>query len=168
MSRDELITNNMKLVHHVIHRNFPTFGKNEDVFQEGCIGLIKAADSYDESKGEFRNYAYTSILNTIRSYFNRNKQDVEILSLDYETDMGDDCVTLLDVIPDDTSDKWFDKVERDIFISSLTDQEREVVKLMKEGKTNNEIAGMFGVTRQRVQKISSVIRSKWRWYSEKN
>ena len=168
MSRDELITNNMKLVHYVIHRNFPTFGKNEDVFQEGCIGLIKAADSYDETKGEFRNYAYTSILNTIRSYFNRNKQDVEILSLDYETDMGDDCVTLLDVIPDDTSDKWFDKVERDIFISSLTNQEKEVVKLMKEGKTNNEIAEMFGVTRQRVQKISSVIRSKWRWYSEKN
>ena len=169
MSRDEMITNNMKLVHYVIHRNFPSFGGNEDIFQEGCLGLIKAVDSFDESKGEFRNYAYTSILNAIRSYFKRNRQDTPILSLDYMVDNNEgESVPLMDIISDDSVDKWFDKVERDIFIDSLDERERKVIGLLKEGWSYTEIGKEIGVTRQMVAKIMAKVKSKWRLCSERD
>lgn len=169
MSRDELVTNNIKLVYHVIHRNFPSFGRDEDVFQEGCIGLVKAADSFDESKGEFRNYAYTSILNTIRNYFSRNKQEVDVLSLDYMVDTNDgESVAMIDIIPDDTFDKWFDKVERDVFIESLGERERKVIGLLKQGKSYGEIGKELGVSRQMVAKIMARVKSKWRLSCEEN
>lgn len=169
MSRDEMITDNMKLVYYVIHRNFPSFAKNEDVFQEGCIGLIKAVDNYEEDKGEFRNYAYSSILNSIRNYFRSIRQDADILSLDYTMDIGDDePVMLIDIIPDDSIEKWFDKVERDIFLETLSPKEQQIVELLKEGKTGQEIADVFGVSREMIQKHTARIRSKWRWYSEEN
>lgn len=169
MSRDELITDNMKLVYYVIHRNFPMFAKNEDVFQEGCIGLIKAADNYEEGKGEFRNYAYTSILNAIRTYLRANKQDTEVLSLDYTMNIDDDeSVALIDIISDDSFDKWFDKVERDIFLQSLSKREQRIVQLLKEGKNQTEIGEEFGVTRQMISRYVTKIQSKWRWYIEEN
>ena len=169
MNRDELITENMKLVYYVIHRNFPSFGRDEDIFQEGCVGLVKAANSFDETKGEFRNYAYTSILNSIRGYFSRNKQEVNVLSLDYMVDLNDnESVALMEIIPDDSSDKWYDKVERDVFLESLDERERKVVDLLKEGKTYREIGKELGFSRQTVAQTMAKVKSKWRLSSEED
>lgn len=170
MNNCSLVNDNIRLVHYVIHRNFPSiYTDYDDVFQEGCIGLLKAADGFDETKGEFRNYAYASILNQVRDYFRRNKQEVEILSLDYEMSHDEgETYTLMDTLVDDSSDKWFDKVERDSFIESLSDCEIKIVKLLKKGKTQTEIGEEFGVTRQRISAIVLRIKSKWRMYCEKS
>ncbi len=46
-ARDELINGNLRLVLSVIHR-FTNRGENlDDLFQVGCIGLIKAIDNFD-------------------------------------------------------------------------------------------------------------------------
>ena len=46
-ARDELITGNLRLVLSVIQR-FSQRGENlDDLFQVGCIGLIKAIDNFD-------------------------------------------------------------------------------------------------------------------------
>ncbi len=69
-TRDERICENLGLVHACAHR----FGKKgidyEDLFSAGCIGLIKAADGFDESRGfAFSTYAVPAILGEIKRLF---------------------------------------------------------------------------------------------------
>ena len=56
--RQEFITGNLRLVLSVIQK-FQNRGENmDDIFQVGCIGLIKALDNFDTSHGvRFSTYA---------------------------------------------------------------------------------------------------------------
>lgn len=70
--RDELVSENIKLVHFALNKCFkmrPSFRDYEDCFQEGCVGLIKAAECFDENKGiKFSTYATYKIIGEIRRY----------------------------------------------------------------------------------------------------
>jgi RNA polymerase sporulation-specific sigma factor len=68
-ARETLINGNLKLVLSVIQR-FSTRGENlDDLFQVGCIGLIKAIDNFDISLGlRFSTYAVPMIIGEIRRY----------------------------------------------------------------------------------------------------
>ena len=61
-ARDELINGNLRLVLSVIQR-FVGRGENlDDLFQVGCIGLIKAIDNFDVSHNvRFSTYAVPMI-----------------------------------------------------------------------------------------------------------
>lgn len=69
MEVNDIVEDNIKLVHFIIKKHFPHFigtAHYDDVVQEGCIGLLKAIDRYDESLGfEFSTYAYTVIKGNI-------------------------------------------------------------------------------------------------------
>ena len=49
--REELIEENLGLVHACANRFRGRGIEYEDMFQAGCIGLIKAADGYDPGRG---------------------------------------------------------------------------------------------------------------------
>lgn len=70
--REHLVTDNFNLVHYTLHKYFhinPGHHEYEDLFQEGCIGLIKAAIRFDESRGfQFSTYASHMISGQIRRY----------------------------------------------------------------------------------------------------
>ena len=68
-ARDELINGNLKLVLSVIQR-FNSRNENyDDLFQVGCIGLIKAIDNFDISQNvRFSTYAVPMIIGEIRRY----------------------------------------------------------------------------------------------------
>ena len=68
-ARESLINGNLKLVLSVIQR-FSTRGENlDDLFQVGCIGLIKAIDNFDITLGlRFSTYAVPMIIGEIRRY----------------------------------------------------------------------------------------------------
>ncbi len=72
-ARDELINGNLRLVLSVIQR-FVNRGENlDDLFQVGCIGLIKAIDNFDVSQGvRFSTYAVPMIIGEIRRYLRDN------------------------------------------------------------------------------------------------
>ena len=72
-ARDELISGNLKLVLSVIKR-FSGRGENpDDLFQVGCIGLIKAIDNFDLTLGlRFSTYAVPMIIGELRRYFRDN------------------------------------------------------------------------------------------------
>lgn len=61
-ARDELINGNLRLVLSVIQR-FTGRGENlDDLFQVGCIGLIKSIDNFDISQNvRFSTYAVPTI-----------------------------------------------------------------------------------------------------------
>lgn len=72
-ARDELIKGNLRLVLSVIQR-FINRGENlDDLFQVGCIGLIKSIDNFDVTQGvRFSTYAVPMIIGEIRRYLRDN------------------------------------------------------------------------------------------------
>jgi RNA polymerase sporulation-specific sigma factor len=72
-ARDELINGNLRLVLSVVQR-FTNSGENpDDLFQVGCIGLIKAVDNFDINQNvRFSTYAISMIIGEIRRYLRDN------------------------------------------------------------------------------------------------
>lgn len=72
-ARDELISGNLRLVLSVIQR-FTNRGENlDDLFQVGCIGLMKAIDHFDVEQGvKFSTYGVPMIIGEIRRYLRDN------------------------------------------------------------------------------------------------
>lgn len=72
-ARDELIRGNLRLVLSVIQR-FTNRGENvDDLFQVGCIGLIKAIDNFDvDLNVKFSTYGVPMIVGEIRRYLRDN------------------------------------------------------------------------------------------------
>lgn len=71
--REEFFKGNMRLVLSVIQR-FNNWGESvDDLFQVGCIGLIKSIDNFDLSHGvRFSTYAVPMIIGEIRRYLRDN------------------------------------------------------------------------------------------------
>lgn len=70
LSRDELITNNLGLVHACANKFRGRGVEYDDLYQAGCVGLIKAADNFDLTRGfAFSTYAVPVILGEIRRIF---------------------------------------------------------------------------------------------------
>ncbi|MDW7674396.1 MAG: RNA polymerase sporulation sigma factor SigG [Bacillota bacterium] len=72
-SREQLISGNLRLVLSVIQR-FTNRGEYvDDLFQVGCIGLMKAIDNFDLSQNvKFSTYAVPMIIGEIRRYLRDN------------------------------------------------------------------------------------------------
>lgn len=72
-AREQLVNGNLRLVLSVIQR-FANRGENlDDLFQVGCIGLIKAIDNFDISQNvRFSTYAVPMIIGEIRRYLRDN------------------------------------------------------------------------------------------------
>lgn len=72
-ARERIISGNLRLVLSVIQR-FANRGENpDDLFQVGCIGLIKATDNFDLSQNvRFSTYAVPMIIGEIRRYLRDN------------------------------------------------------------------------------------------------
>ena len=68
--RDRKICDNMGLVHTCVRRFGGRGIEYDDLFQAGCMGLVKAVDGFDESRGlKFSTYAVPVILGEIRRLF---------------------------------------------------------------------------------------------------
>lgn len=72
-ARDELVNGNLRLVLSVVQK-FTNRGENlDDLFQVGCIGLMKAIDNFDISQNvRFSTYAVPMIIGEIRRYLRDN------------------------------------------------------------------------------------------------
>ena len=68
--RDEMISANLGLVHSCAHKLTGRGVDYDDLFQAGCVGLIKAVDGFDDSRGfSFSTYAVPVILGEIKRIF---------------------------------------------------------------------------------------------------
>jgi RNA polymerase sigma factor (sigma-70 family) len=143
----------------------------EDLIQEGNLGLIKALDKYDSSKGtKFSTYAVFWINNYITRYVKKNKKDT--ISPDEPID-NDKEITRLETIKDTSCcieesvcDKLFKKNIRQLIDETLCLEEQEVIK-MKYGFYLNclgfdEIGIIIGKNRQAAKRINDKALSKLR------
>ena len=68
-ARDELIKGNLRLVLSVVQRFSSRAQEPDDLFQVGCVGLIKAVDNFNIDLGvKFSTYAVPMIIGEIRRF----------------------------------------------------------------------------------------------------
>lgn len=69
-SKEILVNENIPLVWSIVHRYKNTYYDKEDLFQIGCLGLLKAIDKFDISFNvAFSTYAVPLILGEIKKFF---------------------------------------------------------------------------------------------------
>ena len=72
-ARDTFINGNLRLVLSVIQRFYRKSESADDLFQVGCVGLIKAIDNFDISqKVQFSTYAVPMIIGEVKRYLRDN------------------------------------------------------------------------------------------------
>ena len=72
-ARNEFIKGNLRLVLSVIQRFYGRGENADDLFQIGCVGLIKSIDNFDLSQGvQFSTYAVPMIIGEVRRYLRDN------------------------------------------------------------------------------------------------
>ena len=78
-AREELINGNLKLVLSIIKR-FNNRGENlDDLFQVGCVGLVKAIDNFELSHGvKLSTYAVPMILGEVKRYLRDNASGIRV------------------------------------------------------------------------------------------
>lgn len=70
ISRDQFIESNLPLVHSLCKRFTGRGIEYDDLYQAGCLGLVKAVDGFDESRGLcFSTYAVPVVLGEIKRLF---------------------------------------------------------------------------------------------------
>lgn len=86
--RETLILHNLKLIKVIIRKytlkDNPLRGE-EDLFNEGVLGLMNAIESYDPEKGSFSNHAAIHIKATVRAYIRDKTQSIRISAGAYQT-----------------------------------------------------------------------------------
>jgi RNA polymerase sigma factor (sigma-70 family) len=122
--RNEVIVDNLRLVTQVLKK----YGQfNQDKFQNGCIGLLKAAETYDTAKNvPFGNYAAFCIETEIRAAFKRVNRAFEgkkqgfLDSLDEPTMLGNgDTLDKHETIGDEYSEQEFDSIIEEAEVDTL-------------------------------------------------
>lgn len=72
-AREQFVVANLRLVLSVVHRFGARGGKADDMFQVGCVGLMKSIDNFDNSLNvKFSTYAVPMIVGEIRRYLRDN------------------------------------------------------------------------------------------------
>lgn len=73
LARDQFVVANLRLVLSVVQRFSNKKEKSDDMFQVGCVGLMKAIDNFDLSLGvRFSTYAVPMIIGEIRRFLRDN------------------------------------------------------------------------------------------------
>ena len=167
-ARNVLIERNLRLVAHVV-KKYSTNNKDmDDLISIGTIGLIKAINTYDDTKGtRLATYAArcidNEILMSIRS--NKKKRNEVYLQDSIGIDKEGNEISLIDVLGSD-ADEISDKVEKKMQIRKLyeklngclKDREKKIIEMRyglnnDASKTQIEIAKLLGISRSYVSRI---------------
>jgi RNA polymerase sporulation-specific sigma factor len=138
VARQRLIEHNLRLVAHIIKKYYANAQNQEDLVSIGTIGLIKAVDTFDETKGpRLATYAARCIENEILMHFRAAKKTAQDVSLSepIDTDSEGRPLTLMDVLAQE--DTIVDDLDRKIkteklgryIRESLDEREREIIAL---------------------------------------
>ena len=175
-ARDKLIEHNLRLVVYIAKRFENTGVGIEELISIGTVGLIKAVNSFSNSKStRFATYAAKCIDNEILMYFRSAKKSARDVYLDepVDTDKDGNTMSLIDIISDD--ENLPDRV--DIMIKSrqlygfidecLDEREKEIITYryglggIKE-LTQREVADKLNISRSYVSRIEKKALEKLR------
>lgn len=169
-ARDVLINHNLRLVAHIV-KKYSNSLEADDLISVGTIGLIKAVDSFDGSKGFLLStYASRCIENEILMLIRANKKHRETVSLNtvLSPKVDSDEMELSNLIPSQEEDDVFHQVETCCMIEevlkemekSLSPMEREIIKYRYgicgyDLLTQKEVADIFKISRSYISRIET-------------
>ncbi len=167
-ARNILIERNLRLVAHVVKKYSANNKDLDDLISIGTIGLIKAINTYDETKGtRLATYAARCIDNEILMSIRSNKKTRNEVYLQdpIGIDKEGNEISLIDVLGTE-GDEISDEVEEKMQIKKLYEKlnrclkgrERQIIELRYglnngAGKTQMEIAKLLGISRSYVSRI---------------
>ncbi len=173
-AKSSLIEHNLRLVVYIAKKFENTNVDIEDLISVGTIGLIKAVNSFDNSKQiKLATYASRCIENEILMHLRKVVKTRNELSLDepLNVDWEGNVLLLSDVLGTESDVIYKDvenDVEREILIASfnkLHPRERQIVKLRfgilgSPKKTQKEIADMFGISQSYISRLEKKVMNK--------
>lgn len=183
-ARRILIERNLRLVAYLVKKYNNLEHSQEDLISIGTIGLIKAVDSYNHTKGvRLATYASRCIDNELLMTFRSAKKQAKEVYLYEPIHNGDGdgkSINLLDLL--ETSDEDVaermeteEKVKKlyQYVETALTDREKEIIRLRyglpcdpnrteKKEITQREIAARYGISRSYVSRIEKKALGKLR------
>lgn len=166
-AKEILIERNLRLVAHVVKKYQNIDEDMDDMISIGCIGLIKAIDTFDVNKGRLATYACRCIDNEILMMLRNKKKTSREVSL-YEPigqDKEGNEIHLMDILEQDQRDIVEDlelqSIKKKLSLGMqecLTEREREIVVLRyglsgDSEMTQNEIGQLLGISRSYVSRI---------------
>ena len=166
-AKDLLITHNMRLVAHVA-KKYSGAAETDDLISVGSIGLIKAVNTYDNSKGtQLATFAARCIENEILMLLRANKKFKNDISLSdtVGADKDGNELTLMDLLCE-KEDSVFSEVDKSIerekflkFLKSVLNQREYMVMVMRYGLKGNrsyaqrEVAKFLKISRSYISRI---------------
>ena len=170
-AKDILVKHNLRLVAHILKKFNVNENDNEELISVGTLGLIKAVNSFDCTKGvRLATYASRCIENEILMFFRGRKKTALDISLDepIETDAEGNPLTLIDIISidDNVADECITNDNIKLlyrFVNEIKNERERSIIIMrygldgKEPKTQNEIASMYGISRSYVSRLETKI-----------
>ncbi len=176
LAKDVLIERNLRLVAHIAKKYQNVDEDMEDLISIGCIGLIKAVDTFDAGKGRLATYACRCIDNELLMFIRSKKKTSREVS--YFEPIGQDKegneIHLVDVIEQQQPD-IVEGLERErncrrlfrLLQECLTEREREILILRygldgKREATQSEIGARLGISRSYVSRIEKKALQKLR------
>lgn len=173
-AREKLIEHNLRLVAHIIKKYYSLESENEELISIGTVGLIKAINTFDNSKGvRLATYASRCIDNEILMFFRNQKKSSLDVSLEepIETDSEGNPLSLIDIIAKDDTIVEDIQMESNIqmmlrFIDEIKNEREKQLIILRYGldgnepKTQNEIAAMYGISRSYVSRLETKILKK--------
>ena len=163
--KQKLISDNINLVYHVIHKQFPRLIGDEDIVQCGMLGLCKAADKFDDNISKFSTFACTCISNEIKLELRNRKKHTGVVSLNYEVENDEDTVELIDIIVGETDENIENITNWSAFVDTLTERECELIELRKDGLDGVQISEKIGYSPSYICRLLRKIKLKWRNYN---
>ena len=177
LSDEELIEKYRDMVRHIARKYFLLQGDNEDLEQEGLIGLYEAIRSFDEAKGSFSGHAWRCIERHIQNVVTRANTEKRrlpnsavMLSIDEKTDSGEwDRLEPTDPSQDpEAISITNDTFERFRFALSkqLSPIEKDVLALLYEDYDYRQIARKLGKNPKTIDNAIQRVRKKARSLKE--
>ncbi|WP_050698864.1 MULTISPECIES: RNA polymerase sporulation sigma factor SigK [Eubacteriales] len=166
-ARNELIEHNLRLVAHIIKKYYSNTNDQDDLISIGTIGLIKAVNTFDNSKGiRLSSYAARCIENEVLMFFRASKKSAQDVSMNepIDTDKDGNALTLMDVMA--TEDNIVDNLDWKIkseqlkryILETLSPREQTIIELRYglNGDlplTQREVASKLKISRSYVSRI---------------
>lgn len=162
--KTRLIEDNMKLVYTAVNKYFPVLKHDEDIIQTGMVGLVKAADKWDEKRGKFSTFATNCICNEIRIELRNRNKHKGILSLDYEiADEDGHTVTVGEMCGEEDDTSIVDTNYESLY-ETLTERQQRVWDLSDQGYNVKEIAAKLTLSRATIwSELREIERLKEEW-----
>lgn len=167
MARQLLIEHNMRLVAHIIKKYQIQGEETDDLLSVGTIGLMKAVDSFEVSKGKLATYACRCIDNELLMLLRSKKKSSKLVSL-YDSigqDKEGNEIQIIDVVggkEPDLLEQLIRNREQDRMLQALDiclkPREKEIIVRRyglfgRPEETQNQVGQALGISRSYVSRI---------------